>query len=124
MIQNQLIDKNAVKTAIVLGVVSLLAVSLVAQDSVPLVIPAPLGIPAPAAVTDQPYAPQPILPGGIVVPLYPSDSAFLNQERIKEAEKYNMSGSVPGRISSIVNIHNPSIEVHLVERGPTARRVA
>lgn len=28
-----------------------------------------------------------------------------------------MSLAVPGRISSIVNIHNPSIEVHLVERG-------
>jgi len=28
-----------------------------------------------------------------------------------------MSQAVPGRISSIVNIHNPSIEVHLVERG-------
>ena len=28
-----------------------------------------------------------------------------------------MSQAVPGRISSIVNIHNPSIEVHTVERG-------
>ena len=28
-----------------------------------------------------------------------------------------MSQSVPGRINSIVNIHNPSIEVHTVDRG-------
>jgi endo-1,4-beta-xylanase len=28
-----------------------------------------------------------------------------------------MSQSVPGRISSIVNIHNPSIEIHTVDRG-------
>src|SRR4029078_4191802 len=28
-----------------------------------------------------------------------------------------MSQAVPGRINSIVNIHNPSIEVHLVDRG-------
>ncbi len=28
-----------------------------------------------------------------------------------------MSQAVPGRINSIVNIHNPSIEVHTVERG-------
>jgi acetyl esterase/lipase len=28
-----------------------------------------------------------------------------------------MSTTVPGRINSIVNIHNPSIEVHLVDRG-------
>ena len=28
-----------------------------------------------------------------------------------------MSQAVPGRINSIVNIHNPSIEVHTVEAG-------
>jgi endo-1,4-beta-xylanase len=37
-------------------------------------------------------------------------------DRIREAEKYNMSQSVPGRIGSIVNIHTPSIEVHPVDR--------
>lgn len=78
-------------------------------------IPAALGIPAPGPTNDAPYAPQPILPGGIVMPLYPPHSAFLKQERVREAEQYNMSKAVPGRISSIVNIHNPSIEVHLVE---------
>jgi endo-1,4-beta-xylanase len=36
---------------------------------------------------------------------------------VSEAEQYNMSKAVPGRISSIVNIHNPSIEVHTVEGG-------
>ncbi len=80
-------------------------------------IPQPIGVPSPGPVTDKPYAPQPILQGGIVVPLYPPDSPVLNQERLKEAETYNLSKNVPGRISSIVNIHNPSIEVHLVEGG-------
>ena len=74
----------------------------------------PLGIPKPGPVTDGPYAPQPILPGGIVVPLYPPDSPRLNRDKIREAEKYNMGGS-PGRIQSIVAIHNPSIEVHRVD---------
>jgi hypothetical protein len=78
--------------------------------------PAALAIPKPAEATDQPYAPQPILPGGIVLTLYPPDSPHLNKERIREAEKYNLSKDVPGRISGIVNIHNPSIEVHLVDR--------
>jgi endo-1,4-beta-xylanase len=59
----------------------------------------------------------PILQGGVVLPLYPPDSHFLNKERVHEAEQYNMSQSVPGRINSIVNIHNPSIEVHTVDRG-------
>jgi endo-1,4-beta-xylanase len=33
---------------------------------------------------------------------------------VREAEVYNMTAGVPGRIASIVNIHNPSIEVHRV----------
>jgi acetyl esterase/lipase len=80
--------------------------------------PAPpgLGLPKPGPATDQPYAPQPILQGGIVVPLFPPDSPYLKKEKIREAEKYNLSKDVPGRVSSIVNIHNPSIEVHLVDR--------
>lgn len=51
------------------------------------------------------------------MPLYPPGSPFLNMGRVHEAEQYGMSQAVPGRINSIVNIHNPSIEVHTVERG-------
>lgn len=80
-------------------------------------IPAALGLPQPGATNGAPYAPQPILQGGVVIPLYPPDSPLLNQDRVREAETYNMSKAVPGRISSIVNIHNPSIEVHTVEGG-------
>jgi acetyl esterase/lipase len=79
-------------------------------------LPAPIGIPKPGPVTDAPYSPQPILPGGIVVPLYPPGSPFLNAKRVREAEVYNLSQTVPGRINSIVNIHNPSIEFHPTER--------
>lgn len=50
-----------------------------------------------------------------MIPLYPAGSPMLKADRVKEAEVYNMSRAVPGRISSIVNIHNPSIEVHRVE---------
>jgi acetyl esterase/lipase len=97
--------------------VSLLLLSAAyAQKSLPP-IPAPLSVPKPGPVTDAPYAPQPILPGGIVIPLFPAGSPYLKADKVKEAEVYNMSQAVPGRISSIVNIHNPSIEVHLVERG-------
>lgn len=89
-----------------------------AQDASPMApLPAPLGVPAPGPVTDAPYAPMPIVAGGVVVPLYAPGSPFLHMDRVREAEKYNMSQSVPGRINSIVNIHNPSIEVHLVDRG-------
>ncbi len=89
-----------------------------AQTKAPLPpLPAPLSIPAPAAATTAPYAPQPIVPGGIVVPLYPAASPRLKADRVREAETYAMSQAVPGRISSIVNIHNPSIEIHKVDRG-------
>jgi endo-1,4-beta-xylanase len=80
-------------------------------------IPAPQNIPAPGPATSAPYAPKPIVAGGIVLPLYPPGSPFLNAKRAPEPEKYNMNQVVPGRINSIVNIHNPSIEVHLVDRG-------
>src|ERR1035438_2584335 len=80
-------------------------------------LPAPLSVPKPGPATGAPYAPLPILPGGVVLPLYPPGSPFLKAGRVREAEQYNMSQAVPGRINSIVNIHNPSIEVHPVDRG-------
>ncbi|MCX6593968.1 MAG: alpha/beta hydrolase [Acidobacteria bacterium] len=80
-------------------------------------LPAPQSLPAPVPATSAPYAPQTILPGGVVVPLYPAGSPFLKADRVREAEQYNMSQVVPGRIASIVNIHNPTIEFHPVERG-------
>lgn len=78
-------------------------------------LPAPLSVPKPGPATDAPYAPQPIMPGGVVIPLYPAGSSFLKMEKIREPEQYNMSQTVPGRIGSIVNIHNPSIEFHPVD---------
>jgi acetyl esterase/lipase len=80
-------------------------------------LPAPQGLPRPGPATEAPYAPLPILPGGVVIPLYQPGSPFLNMQRVREPEQYNMSQAVPGRIASIVNIHNPSIEVHTVDPG-------
>jgi endo-1,4-beta-xylanase len=80
-------------------------------------LPAPLAVPKPGPATDAPYAPTSILPGGVVVTLYPPRSLYLKMDRIREPEQYNMSQAAPGRVSSIVNIHNPSIEVHTVDRG-------
>jgi hypothetical protein len=94
----------------------LAAIVCAAQSTLPPP-PTPLGVPAPGPSTDAPYAPLPILPGGVVVPLYPPASPYLNQEKVRQAEQYNMSQAVPGRINSIVNIHDPSIEVHTVDRG-------
>ncbi|HEY4363166.1 MAG TPA: alpha/beta hydrolase [Bryobacteraceae bacterium] len=97
-----------------------LAVALVgvAQNRAPLpTLPKPLAVPAPGPMTDAPYAPTSILPGGVVVTLFPPGSPYLKAEHIREPEVYNMSSAVPGRVSSIVGIHNPSIEVHTVEAG-------
>src|SRR4029079_13848207 len=91
----------------------LLATAGVAQD-------APGRVPAPGPVTDGPYVPQPILPGAIVVTLYPPGSADLKTDRVREAETYNMATGVPGRIQSIVNIHITSIEAHFADPAITA----
>ena len=98
-------------------VLAWLLLTALASAQVPprVAVPAPSGIPAPGPSTNAPYAPQPILPGGVIVPLYPAGSPFLKAERVHEAEKYNMREGVPGRIESIVSIHNPSIEVHVVD---------
>jgi BD-FAE len=88
-----------------------------APRSVPGPTPEPQRVPAPGPSTERPYAPQAILPGGIVVPIFSADSPMLNQERIREAEVYTLTPDVPGRIASIVNIHNPSVELHRVPAG-------
>jgi len=94
-----------------------LLLTLVTAFAQGLASPVALNIPSPGPTNEAPYAPQPILQGGIVLPLYPPDSPQLNKARVREAEYYNMSKAVPGRISSMTNIHNPSIEVHTVEGG-------
>ncbi|MEO6080520.1 MAG: alpha/beta hydrolase fold domain-containing protein [Steroidobacteraceae bacterium] len=104
------------RTAFLAGC-ALAALSTLAQAAAPLPpLPAAQNIPSPGADTGKPYAPQTILPGGVVVPLFPPNSRYLMADKVHIPEVYNMSRVVPGRISSIVSIHNPSIEVHLVER--------
>src|ERR1700749_4265207 len=75
--------------------------------------PAPQMVPKAGPVTKGPYQPQALLPGGIVMPLWPAGSPYLNAKRVSEAEVYTMDPVVNGRIANIVNVHNPSIEVHL-----------
>jgi len=97
--------------AVLLGLLSP-SLRLLADAAPPALppLPAPMGVPVPAPKTDQPYAPQAILPGGVVVPLYPPDSGYLNKDKIREPEVYYMWG--PGEVGAIVHIHNPSIEFH------------
>jgi acetyl esterase/lipase len=73
-------------------------------------LPAPQGLPIPGPKTDAPYAPQTVLPGGVVIPLYPPDSPYLKPENIREPEVYGMWG--PGQVGAVTHIHNPSIEFH------------
>ena len=78
-------------------------------------LPEPMDVPKPGPDTGAPYAPQAIMAGGVVITLFPPGSPYLNMQRVHEPEQYSMDRAVPGRISSIVNIHNPSIEVHTVD---------
>jgi endo-1,4-beta-xylanase len=126
--------KNSIQSAIApLLLTALVATTVDAQDAAPAAaqpapapaeasappalppLPEPMNVPKPGPDTGAPYAPQPILPGGVVVTLFPSGSHYLNMTRVHEPEQYGMDRAVPGRISSIVNIHNPSIEVHTVD---------
>lgn len=51
-----------------------------------------------------------------MVTLFPPGSPYLKMDRVREPEQYSMSQSAPGRVNNIVSIHNPSIEVHTVDR--------
>ena len=93
------------------GCAALTAIPSLAQAPLPPVQPA-MNIPAPGPQTSAPYAPQPILPGGIVMTLFPPGSPYLKADKVNIPEVYNMDRTVQGRINSIVSIHNPSIEVH------------
>jgi hypothetical protein len=65
--------------------------------------------------SDGPFPPAMIRPGGTIIPLYKPDSPMLKKERIHEAEKYNTTSKGTGPIVNVINIHNPSIEVHLAK---------
>ena len=63
---------------------------------------------------NKPFVPEPILPGGLVLSLYPASSPHLKRERIHEPERYNTSlKNKSDKTVNVINIHNPSIEVHL-----------
>ena len=94
--------------------VLLLPVLATAQNNLPP-LPEALDLPAAGASTGAAYAPRAIVRGGVVIPLYAPGASFLNADRVHEAETYTMSEAVPGRITRIVNVHNPSIEIHTVE---------
>lgn len=84
-----------------------------AAESTPAALPpppGPVGVPQPGPRTDAPYVPQPIVAGGVIIPLYPPDSPHLKPEKIREPEVYQFWG--PHQLGAIVGIHNPSIEFH------------
>lgn len=64
---------------------------------------------------DGPFVPEPALHGGIVLSLYPPTSPLLKQDRIHEAEHYNTTRPSSDKLLTTINIHNPTIEVHLAE---------
>ncbi|HWE02123.1 MAG TPA: alpha/beta hydrolase [Tepidisphaeraceae bacterium] len=70
--------------------------------------------PTPSAAPLALQEPQPLVPGAKVVTLWPKGSPALRPvEGYDQPEKFNLSRSTPSRVQSVVNIHNPSIEVHL-----------
>lgn len=90
-------------------VVDPLALAVEAATPLPP-LPAALNVPKPGPMTEAPYAPQPIVAGGVVIPLFPPDSPYLKTEKIREPEVYQMWG--PTLLGAIIHIHNPSIEFH------------
>lgn len=74
-------------------------------------LPPATGVPTAGPKTDAPYVPLALVPGGVVIPLYPPDSPYLNKAKITEPEKYNFYAP-PHSGLYLTSIHNPSIEFH------------
>lgn len=62
----------------------------------------------------SPREPLPLQPGAKVIPLWPPGSPQLRG--CGEQEVFAPTKGEPGRIQKVVNIHNPSIELHLATR--------
>ncbi|MDB5292161.1 MAG: hypothetical protein JWL69_3402 [Phycisphaerales bacterium] len=76
--------------------------------------PAEQASPAPESAALTLPEPLPLVPGAKVVTLWPKGSPMLRAlAGYDKPEQFNMSKSKPDRVQSVVNIHNPSIEVHL-----------
>jgi endo-1,4-beta-xylanase len=76
----------------------------------------PLGSGALAPAADVPalQEPKPLAAGAKVVPLWPAGSPALKAlEGSDKPEEFRMSKGEPPRVQSVVNVHNPSIELHL-----------
>lgn len=98
-----LTTKRSRCSALHASLVFILLITVAAADS---------SSPSSSSTPNSAFVPQPILPGGLVLTLYSPDSSQLNRARLHEPEKINPTPDSPGRIQSIVNIHNPSIELH------------
>ncbi len=96
---------------------ALTRILIVGVSAVTALAAEPQLIPQLGDVADGVYQPQAMMVGGVVLPIYPADSAELKRDRVGEAEEYRMAKDVPGRINQIVNIHNPSIEFHPALKG-------
>ena len=68
-----------------------------------------------------PFRPEPILPGGVVLPLFEPKSELLVQARLHEPERYNHrdpKASPSDPVRTVVGVHNPSLEAHILPPGP------
>jgi acetyl esterase/lipase len=64
-----------------------------------------------AARAQTPQVPLPLADGAEVVTLRPADQ--LDPEGFNEQEVFVMTAGQPDRVQKVINIHNPSIELHL-----------
>ena len=69
----------------------------------------------PAYAAQMPPAPLPLVAGAKVVTLWPAGSPTLKAVDTKEV--FTMTEGQPTRVQKVVEVHNPSIELHLAPKG-------
>ena len=67
------------------------------------------------ALAERPPEPLPLTAGAKVVTLWPAGSPMLKATDAKEV--FTMTEGQPTRVQKVVEVHNPSIELHLAPKG-------
>jgi endo-1,4-beta-xylanase len=69
----------------------------------------------PAYAAQMPPTPLPLVAGARVVTLWPAGSPAL--KAVDTREVFTMTEGQPARVQKVVEVHNPSIELHLPPKG-------
>jgi endo-1,4-beta-xylanase len=120
--------RHSIRAAFTLLAAITFAGTFVFAQNAPTVTTPAASVPNATSPTTQPvklFTPEPLIPGATVITLWPEGSPKLRAARGSDApEQFNTPANAqlnpnptrPNHVNYVINIHNPSIEVHLAPK--------